>query len=145
MTGKRNTTWSADAWTFNYATLAIENGKGPDEFLSSAANGDSVTLTTGLDGESCFNIMPSGGRKVSLTLLQTSKGNAVLSALKIASDKIEGGFPAPLFIKDRLGTTLEISGSAMITKMPDWKAAKEGTPVVWEFLCADSDTFLGSH
>lgn len=145
MTGKANSTYSADAWTFNYAGIPIESGKGPDEFLASAAEGDSVTLTTGLDGESVFNIMPNGGRKVTLTLLFTSKGNAILSAYKLASDKVEGGLPAPLFAEDRLGTTKEGSAAAMITKMPDWKAAKEAGVVVWEFLCADSDAFIGSH
>lgn len=145
MTGKANSTYSADAWTFNYATLKIESGKGTDEFLKSEQINEEVTLTTGLDGESCFNIIKDTSRKVTLTLLFTSKGNAVLSAYLTASRKIEGGLPAPLYCEDRLGTTKEVSKSAMIVKMPDWTAAKEAGVVVWEFLCADSDAFVGSH
>lgn len=141
----RNTTYSADAWTFNYATVALETGKGPDEFLKSEAQGDSVSLTTGLDGESVFNILPNGGRKVTLTLLFTSAGNAILSAYKLANDAVKGGLPAPLYVEDRLGTTKEVSAAAMILKMPDWAAAKEAGVVTWEFLCADSATFIGSH
>jgi hypothetical protein len=145
MTGNANSTYSADAWTFNYATLVIESGKGTDEFIKSEQQNEEVTLTTGLDGESVFNIMKDTSRKITLTLLFTSKGNATLSAYLTASRKVEGGLPAPLYIEDRLGTTKELSGAAMITKMPDFAAAKEAGVVVWEFLAADSDAFVGSH
>jgi hypothetical protein len=145
MTGNANSTYSADAFSFVYALIPIESGKGPDEFLKSTQQNDEVTLTTGLDGESVFNIIKDTSRLVTLTLLYTSKGNAILSAYLLASRKVEGGLPAPLAIKDRLGTTTELSAAAMIKKMPDMAAAKEAGVVVWEFLCADSDAFIGSH
>jgi hypothetical protein len=145
MTGSANSTYSADAWDFNYAGLSISTGKGPDEFLKFAQQEDEVTITVGLDGESVFNQMPGRARGATLTLLATSKGNSVLSAYLNASRKVKGGLPAPLFAKDTLGTTKEFSPAAMIKRMPDTAASKEAGVIVWEFLMADPDTFVGSH
>jgi hypothetical protein len=145
MTGSANSTYSADAWSFNYATLNIATGKGPDEFLKFEQQEDEVTITVGLDGESVFNVMPGRARKATLTLLATSKGNGTLSAYLNASRKVPGGLPAPLFAKDTLGTTKEFSPAAMITRMPDTQASKEAGVTVWVFLMADPDTFAGSH
>ena len=145
MTGSANTTYSADAYDFSYAGLAINTGKGPDEFLKFEQQEDEVTLTTGLDGESVFNVVPGRARKCTLTLLATSKGNATLSAYLNASRKVRGGLPAPLNAKDTLGTTREFSSAAMITRMPDTQATKEAGVTVWVFLMSDPDTFAGSH
>jgi hypothetical protein len=145
MSGKRNTTYSGDAWTLNYAGLSLESGKGPDEFLNSEHLADEVTLVVGIDGESVFNIIKNTSRKVTVTFLYTSKANALLSAYYNVHRKTEGGLPAPLYLEDRLGTTKEISSSAMIAYMPDFKAGKEAGVVAWEFMLADADTFVGSH
>jgi len=145
MTGSANSTYSADAWDFNYAMLPIGTGKGPDEFLKFEQQEDTVSLKVGLDGESVFSVNPGRARKATLTLLETSKGNAILSAYWNASLKVRGGLPAPLFAKDTLGTTKEFSPAAMITRMPDTAASKEAGVIVWVFLMADPDTFVGSH
>lgn len=145
MSGKRSTTHSANAWTLNYGGLQLESGKGPDEFISSDHIAEERTLITGLDGESVFNIIVDTSRKISVTFMYTSKANALLSAYYNVDRKTEGGLPAPLYLEDRLGTTKEISSSAMIAFMPDFKVAKEAGTVTWVFLAADADTFLGSH
>lgn len=138
-------TYSADAWTFNYAGLAVESGKGPDEFLKSEHVDAESTMTVGLDGSTVFNQIKNKSRKMTLTLLATSKGNAVLSAYYNAHRRTEGGLPAPLFVEDRLGTTKEISSAAVIEFMPDFAAGKEAGVIVWSFLVADAETFVGSH
>ena len=145
MSGKRNTTYSGNAWTLNYGGMELESGKGPEEFISSEHIAEERTLVTGLDGESVFNIIMDTSRKISVTFLYTSKANAKLSAYFNVCRKTEGGLPAPLYVADRLGTTKEISSSAMIAFMPDFKAAKEVGTVTWVFLAADADTFIGSH
>jgi hypothetical protein len=145
MSGKRNSTYSGDAWTLNYGGLQLESGKGPDEFISSEHIAEERTLTVGIDGESCFNIIIDTSRKISVTFMFTSKANALLSTYFNVCRKTEGGLPAPLYLEDRLGTTKEISSAAMIAFMPDFKAAKEVGTVTWEFLAADADTFIGSH
>ena len=77
MSGSAVTTYSADAWSFNYAGLSIATGKGPDEFLKFEQQEDEVTAKSGLDGEAVFSVNPGRIRKCTLTLLETSKGNAV--------------------------------------------------------------------
>lgn len=145
MSGNRVTTYSADAWDFNFAGLDISTGKGPDEFLKFEQQEDEVTYKPGLDGEGVFSVVPGRARKCTLTLLETSSGNAKLSAYLNASRKVKGGLPAPLFAKDSLGTTKEFSPAAMITRMPDTQAAKEAGVTVWVFLMGDPDSFAGSH
>jgi hypothetical protein len=145
MTGKRSTVYSADAWTFNYATLPIENGKGKDEFLKIEQQDDDFSYTPGLDGEGVFNQLMNNFTKVTLTLLQTSAGNALLSAIHIISRNTEGGQPAPLFIEDRLGTSKLLSSAALIFKMPDETAGKEADVTVWVFGVHDPNRFVGSH
>ena len=143
MTARTNV-YSADAWSFNFAGLQIETGKGPDEFLKITADEDDVTITVGLDGESVFNVIPGRPCTISLTLLQTSKGNGVLSAYHIAS-MAAGGLPAPVGVEDRNGTSKTVSPSAMIKKIPEETAGKEAGAVVWEFLVATPTRFLGNH
>lgn len=145
MAGKRSTTYSADAWTFNVAGIPIETGKGKDEFLKIEQQDDDFSYTAGLDGEGVFNQMPNNFTKVTLTLLQTSAGNAILSALHIASKLTPGGQPAPLFIEDRLGTSKMLSSAAIILKMPDETAGKEADVITWEFGVHDPDRYVGSH
>jgi hypothetical protein len=140
----RTTVYSADAWSFNFAGLQIETGKGTDEFLKIEQQDDNVTAQVGIDGETVFSVLPQGLVKISLTLLQVSKGNGVLSAYHNASIKA-GGLPAVLGIEDRNGTSRVVSPSAMIIRFPDETAAKEAGVVVWEFLVAASERFVGNH
>lgn len=141
----RSTTYSADAWNFNFGGVAIETGKGKDEFLKIEQQDPDFSYTSGLDGEGVFNQMPNNYTKVTLTLLQTSAGNAVLSAIHIASRLTPGGQPAPLFIKDSLGTSKTISPAAMILRMPDETAGKEADVITWEFGLHAPVRFVGQH
>lgn len=140
----RTTVYSADQWNFNFAGISIDTGKGTDEFLKISQDDDDVTITTGLDGENAFNIIPGRPVKVELTLLQTSRGNGVLSAYHLAS-MAAGGLPAVLGVSDGNGTSKTISPSAMIAKMPDETVAKEAGVVVWTFLVAAPTRFVGNH
>jgi hypothetical protein len=145
MSGKRSTVYSADAWSFHFGGIPIETGKGKDEFLAIEQQEDDFSYTGGLDGEGVFNQLLNNYTKCTLTLLQTSAGNAILSAIHIISRKTPGGQPAPLFVKDGLGTSTMLSAAAMILKMPDEKAGKEADVIVWSFGVHDSDRFVGSH
>lgn len=141
----RVTTWSADAWTFNFAGVAIETGKGKDEFLKIEQQSDDFSYTQGIDGEGVFNQLLGTYTKLTLSLLQTSAGNAILSAIHNASKLTLGGQPAPLFVKDRLGTSTMVSQAAVIMKMPDETAATEAGVITWEFGIHDPARFVGQH
>jgi len=140
----RATTFSADAWTFMFAGITIETGKGPDEFLKLEQQEDDISYTAGIDGEGVFSVNKNTYTKCTLTLLQTSKGNGVLSAIHNAS-KLADGLPAPLAISDRKGTSKSISPSCMILKMPDETVAKQAGVCVWEFGMHQPERFVGNH
>lgn len=144
MPASRATVYSANAWTFNFGGLAIETGKGKDEFLKITQKEDTFTYQQGIDGEGVFSFSGASSVEIELTLLQTSAGNAVLSAIHTASLAL-GGSPAPLFIEDRNGTSKTASVAAMIKKWPDDQAASEAGMTKWEFIAHDPVRFVGSH
>lgn len=70
-------------------------------FVSFEPNTDSFTLTTGCDGESCRSKTNNRSGRLSLTLLQSSESNQVLSALHnidLVTPNGDGLFP--VFIKN---------------------------------------------
>lgn len=140
----RATVYSADKWVFNFAGLQIKTGKGPDEFLKTEQQEDDFTYTAGIDGEGAFSENKNSYTKISLTLLQTSAGNDLLSAYHIAS-KLAGGLPAPLYVEDGGGNSKTISSAAMILKMPDEPVGKEVGVIVWEFGVHQPDRHVGGH
>lgn len=144
MAASRSTVYSANAWTFNFGGLAIETGKGKDEFLKITQKEDTFTYQQGIDGEGVFSNSGASSVEIELTLLQTSAGNAVLSAIHTAS-LLLGGSPAPLFIEDRNGTSKTGSVAALIKKWPDDGAAAEAGMIKWEFIAHDPIRFVGSH
>lgn len=144
MPASRATVYSANAWTFNFAGVQIETGKGKDEFLKITQKEDTFTYQQGIDGEGVFSFSGASSVEVELTLLQTSAGNAVLSAIHTASLAL-GGSPAPLFIEDRNGTSKTASVAAMIKKWPDDQAAAEAGMIKWAFIVHDPIRFVGSH
>jgi hypothetical protein len=144
MPASRSTVYSANAWTFNFGGLAIETGKGKDEFLKITQKEDTFSYQQGIDGEGVFSWTGATSVEVELTLLQTSAGNAVLSAIHNAS-LLLGGSPSPLFIEDRNGTSKTASVAALIKKWPDDGAASEAGMTKWEFIVHDPVRFVGSH
>lgn len=144
MPASRATVYSANAWTFNFGGLAIETGKGKDEFLKIVQSEDTFTYQQGIDGEGVFSNGGATSVEVTLTLLQTSAGNSVLSAIHTASLAL-GGAPSPMFIEDRNGTSKTGSIAALIKKWPDDGAAAEAGMRTWEFIVHDPIRWVGSH
>jgi hypothetical protein len=142
--GKRQTVWSANAWTLNIAGQTIESGKGADEFLKIEQAADDFSHTAGLDGEGCWNELKDDYTTVTVTLLQTSAGNGVLWAIHQAS-LLVGGLPVPLYIEDRKGASKLVSTDAMILKKPDETVAKEGGPNTWVLGCSPDTRVVGGH
>lgn len=142
--GKRNTVYSANAVTFTLATLGIESGRGPDEFLKIEQQSDDFSHGAGLDGESVWNELLDKYTLITVTLMQTSAGNGVMWGIHKAS-LVGGGLPSPVFVKDRKGATLLVGTDALIIKTPDQTYAKEAGTTIW-VVGVDPDIYVvGGH
>jgi hypothetical protein len=140
----RATTFSANKWTFNFATFPIESGRGPDTVLEFVQQEDDFGYVEAVDGEGCFYENGKRYALATLTLMQTSAGNAVLGAIHIAS-KAAGGLPAPLFIEDRIGTEKIVSEAALIMKTPDLTVAREPGTRLWVVGVHSPKWIVGGH
>ena len=140
----RSTVYSADAVTLTLGGLQVESGRGPDEFLRIEQQEDDFTYTAGIDGEGVFSKQNNRFTLVTITLMQTSAGNGVLSALHNAS-KLLGGSPMPIYVEDRNGTSKLVSSAALIMKTPDETYAKEAGTVDWVVGVHDPERFVGGH
>lgn len=71
----------------------------------------------GADGDVARRITNDRRGTITITLLQTSRSNLVLSGLAVA-DELSGTVTFPVVIKDQRGNDLHIAANAWIRKMP---------------------------
>lgn len=140
----RATRFAGNDYVFLLANQNVDSGRGPDTFLSIAQQEDSVTYSVGLDGEGVFTFMPGRPALITLTLMQTSAGNALLTALFEAS-AAAGGILYPCAGQDSRGTSKIISEACAITKLPDETFGKEAGTVEWAILVHNPKRVVGSH
>lgn len=79
---------------------------------------DGVSDEVGANGDVARVISNDKRGVITITLLQTSKSNAVLSGLYKA-DEYTGTGVIPVIIKDTRGNDLHIAPQAWVTKVPD--------------------------
>lgn len=115
---------------------------GTDTFIMASRAEDAFSMTVGAGGEVARNRNRNRTGSVTVTLLASSPENDLLSAIAVA-DELRGEGVGPLFVKDRLGTTLVHAENAWIRKMPDLERAKETGQIEWVFDCAVLDVFIG--
>lgn len=140
----RSTVYSADAVTLVAGGLTVESGRGPDEFLRIEQQEDDFTYQAGIDGEGVHSFSKNTHTLVTVTLMQTSAGNDVLSALHNAS-KLAGGSPVPIYVEDRNGNSKLVSSAAVITRMPNETYAREAGTVEWIFSVHQPERHVGGH
>jgi|GEM_PF-889380 len=138
--------YSANEVTFNFATISFDTGRGDDEFVSIAKAEDTYTYKAGVDGEGTRSESRNNYYEVTLTLMRTSKGNALLSAIHNGDIAIPGGSGiAPILIRDRQGTSLFAAAEAWIIKVPDNAYAKEANVLQWRFGVHGAVQFIGGN
>lgn len=101
-------------------------------FISFDQNADSFSLTVGCDGESCRAKSNNRSGRLTLTLLQSSNGNQVLSALH-ALDLVtpNGDAIFAVFIKDTLSTDTLLMEKSWIVRDPTKEFSNEVSNRAW--------------
>lgn len=138
--------YSASEVTFSFSGIPIDSGRGDDEFVAIAKAEDTFTYKAGVDGEGTRSESKNSYHTVTLTLMKTSKGNDVLSAIHNGDIAVAGGAGvAPILVRDRQGTQLFTSPEAWITKVPDVSYGKEAGTVQWVFGVHQPINFVGGN
>lgn len=99
---------------------------------------------TGADGLTSRSKSNNFGGQVTITLLQTSNSNDVLSAIWNRDRRSNDGV-VTLLVKDALGRTTWSAAQAWIQKMVDQDFSKETEEREWVFDCADLRGLAGGN
>jgi len=138
--------YSASQITFNFAGISFDTGRGDDEFVEIEKVEDTYTYKAGVDGEGTRSESKNSLHKVTLTLMRTSGGNAILTAIHNGDIATPGGLGiAPMMIRDRQGTSSFVCAEAWITKVPTNTYAKEANTFAWEFNCHGPVNIIGGN
>lgn len=111
-------------------------------FVEAERNEDTFTLTVGASGEGARARNRNKSGQVTFTLLATSSSNDLLAAVA-AADELNGTGSGPLFIKDRLGTTVAVAANAWVKKQPKIEYGKEVSDRQWVIECEALEIFSG--
>lgn len=111
---------------------AILTGYADGTFITAERNEDSFALQVGADGEYTRTISRNRSGRVTLTLLQTSPSNDILSAFAKV-DEVSGQGKGPLSIKDLRGNTVVFAETAWLTRPSNVEYGTEGSSREWVF------------
>lgn len=124
--------------------VPVLNGFAPDTFLHVERNEDTWTLSVGAAGEAVRAKSNNRSGKVTLTVMQSSLVNDLLSALVVIDENSPGGDGiGPLLIKDLQGLTLVSAETCWIVRPPNFDYAKDATTREWMLESDRLNIFVG--
>ncbi len=107
--------------------------------MSVEFNEDAFAVAIGVDGEGTRSKSNNSSGRVTVTLMQSSQTNLLLTALH-ELDKATGDGISPLIVKDGSGTSLYTAESAWIARHPTAGFGREADTREWfidtDFLIA---------
>jgi len=122
------------AW---YGAFRLE-GFAPGTFIKGERFEDTYKPLRGVDGEHTRERSRNRGGRLTLTLLQSSASNLVLSGLVTADEFVANGLPPlPLIVKTTVGVSLFFAAQAWIVRPTDQEYADSLTNRVWMFDSGD--------
>lgn len=138
--------WDLGRFVIVLAGIPVTGGFGPDDVLKVEKTMPGFTTKQGADGSVARSKTYNGHAKFTLTLLQTSAANALLSAqyaLDLASDN--GAGVGVLSLKDLSGATLYFARSSWIADSPNPTFGREANTREWVIECSDLTQFEGGN
>ena len=116
----------------------IDSGYGPDEFCSIEPNEDDFDYEVGTDGEVSLNKNLDNTAIATVTLMQTSDGNAAMTALyqaKLLGNGATG--VVPFVMIDTINGESIVSTEAVILRAPTAGFGKKAGTREWRLLLLD--------
>lgn len=140
------TTYNANEVTISFAGAVIDGGFGDGEFLRIEKEADDTVDVAGTGGDVAVSPTNDNRATVTITLLQTSEQNDVLSAIRTAGRATPVGIAiGPLFVQDRLGRSIWEGAAAWIQKPPVAAFDRAATPREWTLRVAQMDRTDGGN
>lgn len=138
--------YDANEVTVNFAALPIESGYDDGEFCTIEQENDSFGHKQGTDGQVTRYKTNQSVTVVTLKLMQTSEGNAKLSAI-LNADLLgsNGAGVAPILIRDRQGLSVFAGAEAWIMGPPKAAYAREPSAREWKIAVANPSRFDGGN
>lgn len=124
--------------------LTPVGGFGENDAIDFDPGEEGFTAIRGVDGDVTRTKIVGKMGELSVTLMQTSKANDVLSAIHNADLLANGGAGVgAIMIKDRNGTSLLTCDTAWIKAFPKLKHGKAPSENVWIIQCVDYTLHVG--
>ena len=121
-------------------------GFAQDAAISLEHDEEDFTLVTGVDGEGTRSKTSIKSATITVSLMQSSLVNDLLSAHRLLDINTPGGIGGKsLIIKDNSGTTLFACETAWIQKPPTADLNREATTREWIFRTDRVDALHGSN
>lgn len=125
-----------------FATHRV-SGRAAGAFLSVAYDVDAFSKIVGIDGEGLWVKSANRSATITVTLVQSSISNDVLSGLHIADRTTPGGLMFPLFIQEKNGRSVYAAARARIIKFADGTWSDGGEVRTWTFGTTTLRGFVG--
>jgi hypothetical protein len=124
--------YSGDQVVIQIGDTLIEAGYADGEFLRIEQESDDWSDVVGTDGEVAISKSNDARATLTLLLLQTSRHNDELSAMR--NNGLRTGRPGvgPLFVRDLLGNSLHEAPVCWIQKPPDRSFDRTATTREWK-------------
>jgi len=115
-------------------------------FVTVERNEDSYTLQVGTDGEQCRSKSNNKSGRITVTLMQSSQSNAILSAFH-ALDELSpnGDAIAPSLVKDNQGTSLYAAEKSWIVKPASAEHGRESGSREWIIETGHLNVLVGGN
>lgn len=138
--------YDADQVSFVFAGIGIDSGWADGEFCRVEQTTPNFTSKAGTDGEVTRSKTNDRRAKITLILMQSSDGNAVLSAIaNIDKAGPNGAGVGPILIRDRQGTSIYTAAKAWIAEEPKVSFSREAEAREWTLECADLKRLDGGN
>lgn len=139
MTAKQ---YDPKAVTIVVGTLPV-SGFADGTFLRIEQNADAFSLQVGSDGEACRTRSNDNSATITLTLMQSSLANDLLSDLHALDKSLPAGAGCvPLQVKDLSGRSMFIAQQCWIKKAPAAEFGREAGPREWTL---ETDSLIAYH
>lgn len=121
--------------------------------MEGLANGTFITISKDVpiistqrsaDGHIARTIRKDDGYTLSLSVVQTSVSNTILSRL-FAADRVTYQGKFPIFIKDNNGSTVFAAGTCWITNEPNVTFANGVEVREWTIQCTEGGLYAGDN
>lgn len=130
-------------FTITYGTHTIK-GFADGTYVNITYNANTFEPAKGADGEAARIVTNDNSVTLTVTLLQSSSSNTILSGLDNIDRKTALG-ALPLFVKDNLGDTVGGGSIAWIQKAPDVSNSKTVEPRAWVFYVPHYEGIVGGN